>query len=191
MVLEIDPQFVGTPQVLEQVQVIGDNGERIALSAFTTWESSLEQDRVQHDGQFAVESIGFSLASGVSLEQASQAIEAAMAKINLPNEVQGRLGGTAGAFQQGQGAQGLMLLMAIAIVYLVLGYCNESISIHDHSLPCLQRVGCFIGIQLTGGESVDFALVFFADWRGEKNAILMKIWLCNTARDENDCRAGD
>jgi multidrug efflux pump len=177
VVLEIDPQFVGTPQVLEQVQVIGDNGERIALSAFTTWESSLEQDRVQHDGQFAVESIGFSLASGVSLEQASQAIEAAMAKINLPNEVQGRLGGTAGAFQQGQGAQGLMLLMAIAIVYLVLGILYES---YIHPLTILSTlpsagVGALLAIQLTGGEFSLISLLglFLLIGVVKKNAILM------------------
>ena len=177
VVLEIDPQFVGTPQVLQQVQVISGNGERIPLSAFTRWESSLEQDRVQHDGQFAIESIGFSLAPGFSLEQASQAIEAAMAKINLPNKVQGRLGGTAGMFQQGQGAQGLMLLMAIVIVYLVLGVLYES---YIHPLTILSTlpsagVGALLAIQLTGGEFSLISLLglFLLIGVVKKNAILM------------------
>ena len=177
VVLEIDPQFVGSPQVLEQLQVIGANGQRIALSAFTRWESSLEQERVQHDGQFAVESIGFSLAEGVSLEQASQAIETAMARISLPNEVQGRLGGTAGVFQQSQGAQGLMLLASIVIVYLVLGVLYES---YIHPLTILSTlpsagVGALLAIQLTGGEFSLISLLglFLLIGVVKKNAILM------------------
>jgi multidrug efflux pump len=132
---------------------------------------------VQHDGQFAVESIGFSLAPGVSLEQASQAIEAAMATINLPTEVQGRLGGTAGAFQQTQGAQGLMLLMAIAIVYLVLGILYES---YIHPLTILSTlpsagVGALLAIQLSGGEFSLISLLglFLLIGVVKKNAILM------------------
>ena len=177
VVLEIDPKFVGSPQVLEQMQVIGGNGERIPLSAFTRWESSLQQERVQHDGQFAVESIGFSLAPGVSLEAASAAIEKAMARINLPNEVQGKLGGTAGVFQQSQGAQGLMLLMSIVIVYLVLGILYES---YIHPLTILSTlpsagVGALLAIQLTGGEFSLISLLglFLLIGVVKKNAILM------------------
>lgn len=177
VVLEIDPQFVGSPQVLEQMKVITASGEAIALSAFTRWESSLQQERVQHDGQFAVESIGFALAPGVSLEQASVAIENAMAKINLPNEVQGRLGGTAGVFQQSQGAQGLMLLMSIVIVYLVLGVLYES---YIHPLTILSTlpsagVGALLAIQLTGGEFSLISLLglFLLIGVVKKNAILM------------------
>ncbi len=177
VVLEIDPQFVGSPQVLEQMQVIGGNGERIPLSAFTRWESSLQQERVQHDGQFAIESIGFSLAPGVSLEAASQAIETAMARINLPNEVQGKLGGTAGIFKQSQGSQGLMLLMSIVIVYLVLGILYES---YIHPLTILSTlpsagVGALLAIQLTGGEFSLISLLglFLLIGVVKKNAILM------------------
>ncbi|MDY0248717.1 MAG: efflux RND transporter permease subunit [Pseudomonas sp.] len=177
VVLEIDPQLVGSPQVLEQVQVIGSNGERIPLSAFTRWESSLQEDRVQHDGQFAVESIGFSLAPGFSLEEASLAIEQAMARINLPNEVQGKLGGTAGVFQQSQGVQGLMLLMSIVIVYLVLGVLYES---YIHPLTILSTlpsagVGALLAIELTGGEFSLISLLglFLLIGVVKKNAILM------------------
>ena len=177
VVLEIDPKFVGSPQVLEQMQVMGRNGERVPLSAFTTWESTLQQERVQHDGQFAIESIGFALAPGVSLEQASVAIENAMAKINLPNAVQGKLGGTAGVFAQSQGAQGLMLLMSIVIVYLVLGVLYES---YIHPLTILSTlpsagVGALLAIQLTGGEFSLISLLglFLLIGVVKKNAILM------------------
>ena len=177
VVLEIDPRFVGTPEVLEQIQVIGAHGERIALSAFTRWEYSLQEERVQHDGQFAVESIGFALAPGVSLEEASVAIERTMAQINLPTEVQGRLGGTAGFFQESQGSQGLMLLASIVIVYLVLGILYES---YIHPLTILSTlpsagVGALLAIQLTGGEFSLISLLglFLLIGVVKKNAILM------------------
>ena len=177
VVMEIDPRYAEGPESLRQVHVMTPDGGRVPLSAFTTWESTLQQERVQHDGQFAIESIGFALAPGVSLEQASVAIENAMAKINLPNAVQGRLGGTAGVFTQSQGAQGLMLLMSIVIVYLVLGVLYES---YIHPLTILSTlpsagVGALLAIQLTGGEFSLISLLglFLLIGVVKKNAILM------------------
>lgn len=188
VVLEIDPKFVGSPKVLEQIQVIDSDGARIPLSAFTRWNASLQNESVQHDSQFAVESIGFALAPGVSLDQASAAIEQAMARIALPTEVQGRLGGTAGFFSQTQGNQGYMLLIAIAIVYLVLGVLYES---YVHPLTILSTlpsagVGALLAIQLTGGEFSLISLLglFLLIGIVKKNAILMIDFALHLQRDE-------
>lgn len=69
VVMELEPQYTEDPVVLEQVQVIGANGTRVPLSAFTRYDYSLIQDRVRHRGQFAADNIGFALAPGVSLDQ--------------------------------------------------------------------------------------------------------------------------
>ena len=189
VVLEIDPEFVGSPKVLEQIQVIGEDGQRIPLSAFTRWKHSLQNESVQHDGQFAVESIGFALAPGVSLDQASVAIERAMAMISLPTEVQGKLGGTAGFFSQTQGNQGLMLLVAIAIVYLVLGVLYES---YVHPLTILSTlpsagVGALLAIQLTGGQFSLISLLglFLLIGIVKKNAILMIDFALQLEREQH------
>ena len=189
VVLEIDPEFVGSPKVLEQIQVIGEGGQRIPLSAFTRWKHSLQNESVQHDGQFAVESIGFALAPGVSLDQASAAIERAMAMISLPTEVQGKLGGTAGFFSQTQGNQGLMLLVAIAIVYLVLGVLYES---YVHPLTILSTlpsagVGALLAIQLTGGQFSLISLLglFLLIGIVKKNAILMIDFALQLEREQH------
>ncbi|NLC08424.1 MAG: MMPL family transporter [Gammaproteobacteria bacterium] len=188
VVLEVDPRFIGSPKVLEQIHVIGAQGERIPLSAFTRWQSSLQNESVQHDGQFAVESIGFALAPGVSLDQASVAIDRAMAQISLPTEVQGRLGGTAGFFRQSQSMQGGMLLVAIAIVYLVLGVLYES---YVHPLTILSTlpsagVGALLAIKLTGGEFSLISLLglFLLIGIVKKNAILMIDFALHLQRDQ-------
>ncbi len=188
VVLEVAPEHVGSPRVLEQIQVIGNDGQLIPLSAFTRWDYSLQNDSVQHDGQFAVESIGFALAEGVSMDQATAAIEYAMARIALPTEVQGKLGGTAGFFNQSQGSQGMMLLVAIAIVYLVLGVLYES---YVHPLTILSTlpsagVGALLAIKLTGGQFSLISLLglFLLIGIVKKNAILMIDFALHLQRDE-------
>lgn len=177
VVMEIDPRYAQYPEALDQVRLIGGAGQQVPLSSFARWERSLANDRVQHDGAFAAESISFALAEGVTLEQAGAAIERAMALIDLPNSVQGRLGGTGGAFQQSQSAQPLMILGALLLVYIVLGILYES---YIHPLTILSTlpsagVGALLAIELTGGQFSLISLLglFLLIGVVKKNAILM------------------
>lgn len=177
VVMELGPEFVGSPEALHQLKMVTADGKQVPLSAFTRWQNTLENERVMHEGQFAVESINFALAEGVSLDQAARAIEQAMAEIALPTEVQGKMGGTAGAFQSTQSNQGWMILLALVIVYLVLGVLYES---YVHPLTILSTlpsagVGALLAIQLTGGEFSLISLLglFLLIGIVKKNAILM------------------
>jgi multidrug efflux pump len=177
VVMEINPQFAQYPETLEQIQLISAEGARVPLSSFARWERSLEEDRVHHQGQFAAENIGFALAEGVSLEQASLAIENAVARVGLPTEVQGMLGGTGGAFKQTQQNQPWMILLALVVVYIVLGVLYES---YIHPLTILSTlpsagVGALLALQLM---SIEFSLIsllglFLLIGIVKKNAILM------------------
>jgi multidrug efflux pump len=177
VVMEINPQFAQYPETLEQIQLITAEGARVPLSSFARWERSLEEDRVHHQGQFAAENIGFALAEGVSLEQASLAIENAVARVGLPTEVQGMLGGTGGAFKQTQQNQPWMILLALVVVYIVLGVVYES---YIHPLTILSTlpsagVGALLALQLM---SIEFSLIsllglFLLIGIVKKNAILM------------------
>ncbi|QLC72324.1 efflux RND transporter permease subunit [Pseudomonas sp. LPB0260] len=177
VVLEINPQYARHPEALDQIQVITGAGARVPLSSFAHWERSIEEDRVNHQGQFAAENIGFSLAEGVSLEQASAAIARSVARLNLPSEVQGVLGGTGAAFQQTQQNQPWMILLALAVVYIVLGVLYES---YVHPLTILSTlpsagVGALLALQLVGGEFSLISLLglFLLIGIVKKNAILM------------------
>ncbi len=177
VVMEIDPAYAQHPEVLEQVHVISSDGRRVPLAAFARYERSLEEDRVSHDGQFAAENIDFDLAPGVSLDQATLAIERAVAAIGLPSEVQGRLGGTGDVFKATQEGQPLMILGALLLVYIVLGVLYES---YIHPLTILSTlpsagVGALLAIILTGEQFSLISLLglFLLIGVVKKNAILM------------------
>jgi len=177
VVMELTPEYTEDPVVLDQVQVIARDGKRVPLSAFTRYEFSLVNDRVNHRSQFASENVGFSLAPGVSLEQALAAIDRAMAEIMLPTQIQGTLGGTAQTFQQSLQKQPLLILVVLVAVYLVLGILYES-TIHPltilSTLPSA-GLGALLALRLTDTEFTLIALLglFLLIGIVMKNAILM------------------
>lgn len=177
VVMELTPEYTQDPVVLDQVQVIARDGKRIPLSAFTRYEFSLVNDRVNHRSQFASENVGFSLAPGVSLEQALAAIDQAMAEIMLPSQIQGTLGGTAQTFQQSLQKQPLLILGVLVAVYLVLGILYES-TVHPltilSTLPSA-GLGALLALRLTDTEFTLIALLglFLLIGIVMKNAILM------------------
>ncbi|WP_027910915.1 multidrug efflux RND transporter permease subunit [Pseudomonas sp. URMO17WK12:I4] len=177
VVMEINPRYAQSPESLAQIQLITADGARVPLSAIAHWENSLEDDRISHQGQFAVENIGFSLAEGVSLDQATRAINRAVARIALPTDVQGTLGGTGGAFQQTQKNQPWMILMSLVVVYIVLGVLYES---YVHPLTILSTlpsagVGALLALKLLNTEFSLISLLglFLLIGVVKKNAILM------------------
>ncbi|TRX73520.1 multidrug efflux RND transporter permease subunit [Pseudomonas mangiferae] len=177
VVMEVDPAFAQNPEVLDQVQVITGDGKRVPLSAFSHYERSLQEDRVSHDGLFASESISFDLAPGVSLDQATRAIDRAVAGIGMPTEVQGRMGGSGDMFQSTQKSQPWMILAALVMVYIVLGILYES---YIHPLTILSTlpsagVGALLAILLTGQQFSLISLLglFLLIGIVKKNAILM------------------
>jgi multidrug efflux pump len=189
VVMELTPEYTQDPEVLEQVQVIGAGGKRVPLSAFTRYEYSLINDRVNHRGQFASETVGFSLAPGVSLEQGLAAIDRAMAQIMLPTDIQGTLAGTAQTFQQSLQRQPLLILGVLVAVYLVLGILYES-TVHPltilSTLPSA-GLGALLALRLTGTEFTLIALLglFLLIGIVMKNAILMIDFALATERAHN------
>ncbi len=177
VVLEINPKYAWDPSTLEQVQVITADGARVPLSTIAHYENSLANDRVSHEGQFAAESIAFDVAEGYSPDQAMAALERAVAKLGLPEEVIAKLGGTADAFAKTQEGQPLMILGALVLVYLVLGILYES---YIHPLTILSTlpsagVGALLALYATGGEFSLISLLglFLLIGVVKKNAILM------------------
>jgi len=187
VVMELEPKYTQDPAVLDQVQVIGAGGKRVPLSAFTHYEYSLIDDRVRHTEQFASENVGFSLAPGVSLEQAMATIREAMAGIMLPTEIHGQLGGTAQSFQQTLQRQPLLILGVLVAVYLVLGILYES-TVHPltilSTLPSA-GLGALLVLRLTGTEFTLIALLglFLLIGIVMKNAILMIDFALVTERE--------
>ncbi|MEO6993252.1 MAG: efflux RND transporter permease subunit [Lacunisphaera sp.] len=187
VVMELEPQYTQDPAMLDEVQVIGTGGKRVPLSAFTHYEYSMINDSVRHTDQFASENVGFSLAPGVSLDQAMAAINQAMAVIMLPTEIHGQLAGTAHSFQQTLQRQPLLILGVLVAVYLVLGILYES-TVHPltilSTLPSA-GLGALLVLRLTGTEFTLIALLglFLLIGIVMKNAILMIDFALVTERE--------
>jgi multidrug efflux pump len=177
VVMEINPKYAQDPITLEQVQVITAAGKRVPLSSIAHYENSLADDTVNHESQFASQSISFDLAEGVTLDKATAAIEHAIAKVGLPESVIMKVAGTGDAFAATQKSQPWMILGALVAVYLVLGILYES---YVHPLTILSTlpsagVGALLSIYVTGGEFSLISLLglFLLIGVVKKNAILM------------------
>ena len=154
VVMELDPRYTTSPETLDQVYVIAAGGHRVPLSAIASWGYGMAPDRIQHHSQFVSTRISFALAPGVTLGEATAAIEDAMAKIMLPTEVQARLGDEAGSLQDLRNRQAWLILGAVLAVYLVLGVLYESLVQPLAILSILPSagIGALVALLLFDGE---------------------------------------
>ena len=125
VVMELEPQYQEDPQMLSYLYIHSTGGQLVPLSAVSNISTSLGPLTVNHLGQMPSVTVSFNLARGVSLGQAVNEIQK-VATDNLPLTVTGSFQGTAQAFQQSLTGLGLLLVMAILIIYIVLGILYES-----------------------------------------------------------------
>lgn len=177
VVMELMPGYTAQPAVLDQLQAITADGNRVPLSSFTSYRYGLADDRIYHDSQFAAASIGYSLAPGVTTQQAEEAIDRMLAAVLLPTEVQARTGGRSRGFQESVQAQPLLIGGVLLAVYLLLGVLYESTL---HPLTILSTlpsagIGALLALR---GSNTEFTLIallglFLLIGIVMKNAILM------------------
>ena len=98
----------------------------VPLSAFTHLENSSESLSINHQGQFPAVTVSFNLAPDAALGGAITAIEKAQKELSMPASVQYGFQGTAAAFEGSLSNEGLLILAALAAVYIVLGVLYES-----------------------------------------------------------------
>ncbi len=125
VVLEVDPRFKTNLDSLNSVYVIA-NGNQVPLSAFVHVGASNTALAVNHQGQFPAVTISFNLAPGVSLGEATRAIEEIELRLRLPASIHGSFAGTAAAFKDSLSTEPLLVLAALLAVYIVLGILYES-----------------------------------------------------------------
>ena len=98
----------------------------VPLSAFTHLEKASESLSINHQGQFPAVTVSFNLAPNAALGSAITAIVKAQKDLNMPASVQYGFQGTAASFQGSLSNEGLLILAALAAVYIVLGILYES-----------------------------------------------------------------
>jgi multidrug efflux pump len=189
VVLEVDPQFQQDPSSLNTLYVKSVNGAQVPLTAFTRVEQSNASLAINHQGQFPVVTLSFNLAPGVSLGEATKAIDAAEQQIGLPASVQTSFQGTAAAFRNSLSSEPLLILAAIVTVYIVLGVLYES---YIHPITILSTlpsagVGALLALILTGNDLGVVSLIGIILLIGivKKNAIMIIDFALEAERDEH------
>jgi HAE1 family hydrophobic/amphiphilic exporter-1 len=125
VILELAPEFQRDPQALNMLYVASATGGVTPLSELVTAENSVGPLAINHSGQIPSVTISFNLKTGASLSQATGEVEAAAKRI-LPASITAAFSGSAQAFKGSQGNLGILLLLAVAVIYMVLAILYES-----------------------------------------------------------------
>jgi len=188
VILEANPSFQQSPDDLKNIYVHSSSGTQVPLSAFTHFQSTNALLAINHQGQFPVVTISFNLAPGVSLGQATKAIDQAEHDINLPASIHTSFQGTAAAFQNSLSSEPYLILAALVTVYIVLGVLYES---YIHPITILSTlpsagVGAILALILTRNDFNVIALIGIILLIGivKKNAIMMIDFALEAERQE-------
>ena len=125
VMLEVLPQYQRFEDSLKLLYLKSHSGELVPLDAIARLEMNAGPNSVPHSGQLPSVTISFGLRPGFSLGQATDAIEEA-AKLTLPASVTGTFQGSAKVFQDSTRNMGILLMIAVLVVYIVLGVLYES-----------------------------------------------------------------
>ncbi len=188
VVMEVAPPFWQSVQSLGDIYVRSSNGTEVPLSAFTHYASATAPLAVNHQGQFPAITISFNLTPNVALGDAVKAIEAEEKKVGLPPTVHGTFQGTARAFQDSLQNEWLLIVTALASVYIVLGILYES---YIHPITILSTlpsagVGAVLALMLCNTELSIIAVIGVILLIGivKKNAIMMVDFALAAERSE-------
>ena len=177
VVMEVDPRFSQGPEALQNIYVHSQSGREVPLSSFAHFQPTETAIAVAHQGQFPATTISFNLAPNVSLDKAEAAVEDAVRTMGMPSTIHGGFQGTAQAFQASLQSEPILILTALAAVYIVLGMLYESV-VHPvtilSTLPSA-GVGALIFLLLTNTEFTVIAMIGIILLIGivKKNAIMM------------------
>jgi HAE1 family hydrophobic/amphiphilic exporter-1 len=126
VILEVEPRFQRGPAALPLLYVHSNTGALVPLNTLVKLSYGVGPLTVSHQGQLPSVTISFDLRPNVSLSQAIDAIEAATRALQVPATISTSFSGTAQAFQDSLQGMGILLLLAIVVIYLVLGVLYES-----------------------------------------------------------------
>ena len=126
VILEVAPEYQADPTMLSRLYVRGTAGKLVPLDTIARISRKTQALTVNHQGQLPAVTISFNLLPGVSLGEAVDRIKALERDLSLPVSLNTSLQGTAQAFQSSLQGLGVLLLIAVLVVYLVLGILYES-----------------------------------------------------------------
>ncbi len=177
VILELAPRYQTDPSVLPLLYVRSSTGALVPLNAVATLKYGVGPLQVAHLGQLTSVTFSFDVRPGLALSQAIAQVNAATREMQVPATLTGSFSGTAQAYQSSLQGMGLLLLLAVVVIYLVLGILYESFV---HPITILSGLptaglGALITLMAFGIELNMYAFVGIIMLVGivKKNAIMM------------------
>ena len=177
VILELLPQYQRDASALSRLYLAGTGGVMVPLSAVTTIRRSTMPQTINHAGQTPAITISFDMAPGKALSDAVTGVKRITEEVGIPASIQGSFAGTAAAFQSSTANMGWLLLIAMIVVYIILGILYESLI---HPLTILSglpsaAMGALVTLYIAGLPLTLYAFVGMIMLIGivKKNAIMM------------------
>jgi HAE1 family hydrophobic/amphiphilic exporter-1 len=177
VVMEAEPKFQRDPSALAGLYIRSSNGQLVPLGAVAKLSRSIGPMTITHDGQLPSVTISFNLASGVSLGTAVDQVQQVQEELHMPATISASFQGSAQVFQSSLKGLGLLLVMAILVIYIILGILYESFI---HPITILSGLpsagfGALLTLMIFGMDLNIYAFVGLIMLVGivKKNAIMM------------------
>ncbi|MDE1937748.1 MAG: efflux RND transporter permease subunit [Alphaproteobacteria bacterium] len=188
VIMELLPRYQVDAASLSRLYVTAANGALVPLTAVTKISATTTPLSINHLGQLPSATVSFDLKPGMALSDAVSTIDQVKRQIDLPDSVQTSFQGTAAAFQSSMSNVAELLVIAIMVVYIVLGILYESFV---HPLTILSglpsaAVGALLTLWLFGMPLSLYAFVGMIMLIGivKKNAIMMIDFALTRQRNE-------
>ena len=171
-----------------RIYLRGKGGALVPLSSFASVQRTIGPTAVNHQGQLQAITISFNLAPDVALGQATRNLEGYVREMKMPASIVTSYGGDAAVFQDSQGGQAVLLIVAILVIYLLLGVLYES---YIHPLTILAglpsaAVGALLTLTLFKTDLTLIATIGILMLIGivKKNAIMMIDFALDAQRNQ-------
>jgi len=175
VLVELDPRYQGAAESLEKVAFRTNSGTLVPLESVVNFKETVGPQSINHSGQLPSVSVSFGLRPGQSLGAATSHVKAVADRV-LPPNITTSFEGQAKVFQQSMTNLGLLLFIAIGVVYIVLGALYES---YIHPITILSGLpsaglGALVTLYLFGNELNIYSFVGLVMLIGivKKNAIM-------------------
>ena len=126
VILEVASEYQRDPAALGNLYLQSTTGRLVPLSAVTSLTQTVAPLTVNHVGQFPAVTFQFDLKPGISLDAATKIVRKASEEIGMPATLTFSFQGTAAQFQSSLKGLGLLLVIAVMVIYIVLGILYES-----------------------------------------------------------------
>jgi multidrug efflux pump len=188
VIMEAAPQYWENPEGLRDIYVLSASGTEVPLSALAHYSTTTAPLTINHQSQFPCVTLSFNLAPGKAIGDAVNAINQAGQSIGMPSTIRGGFAGTAQAFQASLSNEVVLVIAALAAVYIVLGILYESF-IHPFTILSTlppAAAGAALALLVTGTELSLIAVIGIILLIGivKKNAIMMIDFALNAERNE-------